>query len=101
MPSTFAVSSDERHFRFRFSGQRAERRTQLARTGEPPSLRITGHGSRDHRERPTHSLTLNRACHRCPQHRDSEQRRSASPIPSPLRGPPRKQPDRGCGLRGA
>ncbi|KAJ1149378.1 hypothetical protein NDU88_002188 [Pleurodeles waltl] len=74
------------HFRFRFSGQRAERRTQLARTGEPPSLRITGHGSRDHREHPTHSLTLNRACHRCPQHRDSEQRRSASPIPSP---PPR------------
>ncbi|KAJ1092186.1 hypothetical protein NDU88_005298 [Pleurodeles waltl] len=79
----------------------AERRTQLARTGEPPSLRITGHGSRDHRERPTHSLTLNRACHRCPQHRDSEQRRSASPIPPPLHGPPRKRPDRRCGLRGA
>ncbi|KAJ1154122.1 hypothetical protein NDU88_006878 [Pleurodeles waltl] len=83
--------SDERHFRFRFLGQHTERRTQLARTGEPPSLQITGHGSLDHRERPTHSLTLNRACHRCPQHHDNEQRRSASPIPSPLRG---------CGLRG-
>ncbi|KAJ1140543.1 hypothetical protein NDU88_006893 [Pleurodeles waltl] len=94
-------SSDERHFRFRFSGQRAERRTQLARTGEPPSLRITGHGSRDHRERPTHSLTLNRACHRCPSTVTASRGGQRPPSPLLSADPRGSGPIAGAACRGA